>query len=228
MQEKPIYILIISLLFCSCDFTTAEQYYDMAYELEEKEKYAEAIPYLDKAIEKKADFKPALLNRGADKSMLNDYNGAITDYETILKYDADNTQALLNIGNNYKRLKNYEKSIKYYTQALSTKGAIKNDSTYLVINMPNQWESETDYYVRKYEIQYERGISYVYEKKYDLAIADLLEALKYVDDYPNAMSWIGEVYYHSNDTINARKYLSQASKYGMLEAEELLKKMDSE
>ncbi|PHS03094.1 MAG: hypothetical protein COA88_16055 [Kordia sp.] len=226
MRRNLIIILIICLITCSCDLRTADQYYDLAYELEEKGKYSEAIPYLDKAIEKRPDFKPALLNRGADKSILKNYKGAIEDYKQILKYDSDNTYALLNIGNNYKRLKDYEESITYYTRALNTKGAIRNDSTYLVINIPNEWESDSDYYVRQYEIQYERGISYVYEKKYALAIADLLEALKYVDDYPNAMSWLGEAYYYSKDTLNARKYLTKASEYGMLDAEELLKELE--
>lgn len=226
MLTKISGILIIFLLICSCDLRTAEDYFDLAYELEEKGKYSEAIPYLDKAIEKRPDFKPALLNRGADKSILKDYKGAIEDYKKILIYDSDNTIALLNIGNNYKRLKNYKESIAYYNRAINTKGAIKNDSTYLIINMPNEWESESDYYVRHYEIQYERGISYIYEEKYELAIADLLEALKYVDDYPNAMSWIGEAYYQLKDTLNARKYLTIASEYGMLDAEELLKKLE--
>lgn len=227
MQEKPIYILIISLLFCSCDFTTAEQYYDLAYELEEKGKYAEAIPYLDKAIEKKANFKPALLNRGADKSILKDYSGAIADYKIILKYDADNTQALMNIGNNYKRLDDNENAVLFYTKALNTKGAIKSDSIYIDINIYGQWDREADYYVRKYEIEFERGISYIHLKKYQLAIKDLKQSVEYRYELPDALSWLGEAYYYSKDTLNARKYLTKASKYGMLDAQELLKRLDS-
>ncbi|HHH53539.1 MAG TPA: tetratricopeptide repeat protein, partial [Bacteroidetes bacterium] len=121
MPKNLIYILSISILFSSCDFKTAEDYYDLAYELEEQGKYKEAIVFLDKAIEKKPDLKPALLNRGADKSALNDYSGAIKDYELILKYDSDNTLALMNIGNNYKRLKDYKKSVEFYTEALNSK-----------------------------------------------------------------------------------------------------------
>ena len=101
MLKNLIYISLISILLSSCDFKTAEDYYDLAYQLEEQGKYQEAIVFLDKAIEKKPDLKPALLNRGADKSILKDYNGAIRDYELILIYDSDNTLALMNIGNNY-------------------------------------------------------------------------------------------------------------------------------
>ncbi|WP_299444361.1 tetratricopeptide repeat protein, partial [uncultured Aquimarina sp.] len=218
MKRNLIQIFAIFLLFCSCDLKTAEQYYDLAFELEEKGKYAEAIPYLDKAIEKKPDFKPALLNRGADKSILKNYDGAIDDYKQILKYDSDNTIALMNIGNNYKRLKDYKKSVEFYNKALKTKGAIKSDSTYLVINFTNYKEKESDYYVRKYEIEYERGISHAYLKNYELAIKDLEQSIKYNYELPDALSWIGEVYYQLNDTINARKFLAMASDYGMLDA----------
>lgn len=178
-------------------------------------------------MKKKSDFKPALLNRGADKSMLNDYNGAIKDYKQILKYDSDNTIALMNIGNNYKRMKNYKKSVEYYTKALNTKGAIKSDSTYLLINLPNEWEKESDYFTRKYEIEYERGISYVYLKEYFLGIKDLKQAIKYNHELPDALSWTGEAYYELKDTLKARKYLTKASKYGLIDAKELLDKLDS-
>ena len=209
----------------SCDFKTAEDYYDLAYQLEEQGKYQEAIVFLDKAIEKKPDLKPALLNRGADKSILKDYNGAIRDYELILIYDSDNTLALMNIGNNYKRLKDYKKSVEFYTEALNSKGAIKSDSIYLEINLPNEWDKESDYYVRQHEIQFERGISYVYLKQYSNGIDDLKQAAKYNYEIPDALSWIGQAYYEMNDTLNARKFLSEASKYGMIDAKELLEKI---
>lgn len=226
MPKNLIYILSISILFSSCDFKTAEDYYDLAYELEEQGKYKEAIVFLDKAIEKKPDLKPALLNRGADKSALNDYSGAIKDYELILKYDSDNTLALMNIGNNYKRLKNYKKSVEFYTEALNSKGAIKSDSIYLELNYPNEWDKESDYYVRKHEIEFERGISYVYLKEYANGIKDLKQAIKYNYELPDALSWTGHAYYELKDTLNARKFLTEASKYGMIDAKELLEKID--
>ncbi|WP_262495029.1 hypothetical protein [Kordia jejudonensis] len=40
------------------------------------------------------------------------------------------------------------------------------------------------------------------------------------------MSWIGEAYYELNDTLNARKFLTEASKHGMIDAKELLEKID--
>jgi tetratricopeptide (TPR) repeat protein len=226
MLKNLIYISLISILLISCEFKTAEDYYYLAYELERQGKYKEAIIYLDKAIKKKPNLKPALLNRGADKSELNDFNGAIKDYKLILKYDSDNTLALMNIGNNYKRLKNYKKAVEFYTKALNSKGAIKSDKVYFDFNFPNEWDKESDYYVRKYEIEFERGISHIYLKEYIKGIKDLKDVIKYNYEVSDALSWTGQAYYEMNDTLNAIKFLSQAANYGMIDAKELLKKID--
>lgn len=226
MLKNLTYIFISVIFLISCDLKTAEDYFIIAFDLEEKGEYEKAITFLDKAIEKEPRFRPALLNRGADKSIIGDYKGAINDYQKIIEFDPKNTMALMNIGNNYRRLKKYEKSIDFYTKALNTKGAIKSDSTYVIINLATKWDKDSDYYVNEYEIKYERGISYVHLKQYNLAVKDLEETIKYVEDFPNAMSWTGEAYYYLNDTVKARKYLTQASKYGMLDAQELLKKLE--
>lgn len=228
MRKDRIYILLIFIFCVSCDLKTADDYYNLAFDLEEKGEYGKAIPFLDKAIEKRPKFRPALINRGADKSRIGNYTGAIEDNKLVLSFDPNNTLALMNIGNNYKRLKQYEKSIDFYSKALKTEGAIKSDSAYLSIRLPNEWDIDDDYYVRRYEIEFERGISYVYAKKYNLAITDLEQCIKYNYETPDALSWIGESYYQLNDTLNARKFLTQASKYGMLDAKELLGKMNKE
>ena len=225
MRKNRIYILLTFIICISCDLKTADDYYNIAFDLEQKGEYKKAIPFLDKAIEKKPKFRPALLNRGADKSAVEDYKGAISDYEKIIAFDSDNTLTLMNIGNNYKRLKQYDKSIEYYTRALKTKGAIKS-SIFIDFNINEKREKDTDYYVQKHEIEFERGISYVYSKKYNLAIKDLKQSIKYNYELPDAFSWIGESYYHLNDTLNARKFLTQASKYGLIDAKELLNKIE--
>lgn len=228
MRKTQIYILLTLIFFVSCDLKTAEDYYDIAFDLEEKGEYAKAIPFLDKAIKKKPKFRPALNNRGADKSALGDFKGAIEDYKKVLAFEPQNTLILMNIGNNYKRLKAYDKSIVFYTKALKTKGAIKSDSIYIDFNSNNDWDRNSDYYVRKYRIEFERGISYAYSENYKLAIKDLEQCIEYNYEVPDALSWIGESYYHLKDTLNARKFLTQASKYGMLDALQLLEKMENE
>ena len=226
MQKNQIYILLILMIFTSCDLKTAEQYYTLAYDFEEQGKYKEAIKMLDKAIEKKPDLKPVLLNRGADKSLLEDYKGAIEDYQKILKYDPDNTIALMNIGNNYKRLDKNRKAIEFYSKALKTKGAIKSDSIYLELNIFNEGEKDSDYYVRKNEIKYERGISFAKNGQYKLAIKDFEQVVKYDYERGSALVWLGESYLNLYDTVKAKKNLVEAAKLEIIDAKELLNKIN--
>ncbi|RPD91636.1 tetratricopeptide repeat protein [Aureibaculum marinum] len=221
MRKYSIYILFIFINYSSCDVITAEKYYDLAFELDEKGEYKKAIEYYNKAIEQKPEFRPALLNRGADKSALKDHIGAIKDYEKIIAFDSDNTLALMNIGNGYKRLNQYEKSIDYYSKALETKGAINFENIRLEFN---KWDTDSDYFVDKQEIKYERGISYALNKQYELAILDLEEVLKYNFEIANTSIWLGESYLYLSDTLNAKKHLTVAENLGMTDAKELLKK----
>lgn len=151
MPKNFIYILLILIFFSSCDLKTAVDYYNLAYDLEEKGQYEKAIEFLDKAIEKKSNFRPALLNRGADKSEIGDFNGAIEDYEKILEFDPDNTLVLGNIGNNYKRLGQQEKAIEYYNRALNTSGALKNSSEFN-LKFYNSFDNDFDYNVPEYQL----------------------------------------------------------------------------
>ena len=227
MRKNVIFILLISMIFSSCDLKTAEDYYNLAYELEEKGQYEKAIEFLDKAIEKKPDFRPALLNRGADKSEIGNFNGAIEDYEKILKFDPDNTLVLGNIGNNYKRLGLQEKAIEYYNRALETSGAVKNGSLQFALDFNKNFDKDIHYNVPDYHLYYERGISYSKDGKHLLAIKDLHEVLKYNYERANTLVWIGESYLAINDTTNAIQNLRESKELGILEAKELLEKLET-
>jgi len=208
MYSNKIIIYFSFLILFSCDMRTAKDYLDIAYDLETQEKYEKAILYLDKAIEKKPNFRPALLNRGADKSMLENYIGAIEDYKLLLRYDPDNTMALMNIGNSYKSLNKNEVAIDYYNKALETSGAISSDSIY--INIYDDWDRDEDYYVRENEIKLERGISYEKLGKCNLAIKDLEESFKYtsqnVQNRVLCADWLSNAYLSCKDTLSFLKY----------------------
>jgi len=226
MRKNQIYIFLIFIICSSCDLRTAEEYYNIAFDLEEKGEYKKAIEFLDKAIEKKPKYRAALINRGADKAEIGDFKGAIEDYKKIIDFDSDNTMVLMNIGNNYKRLKQNEKSVDFYTRALSTKGAIKSDSTYWEINISSDFDKDKDYHLRKFEIEYERGIVYAKIGKHKLAIRDLKQAVKFNYEKPNSLIWIGESYLYLKDTISAIKYLKESANLGMVDAKEILNKIE--
>lgn len=221
-----IVILFISVISSSCEIRDASSYYNESFDLEEEGKYEEAILLLDKAISKRKNFRPALINRGADKSIINDFEGAIIDYKLILGFDPDNTMVLTNIGNNFKRLKKYRIAINYYNEALKTKGAIKSDSIRLVVNYAFRWDNDADYHLNDYEIIYERGISQILNKSYKLGVEDLKYSLEKGYLVGNCQSWIGRAYYELNDTINAKKHLKEAIKYGFVDSKELLQKLN--
>ena len=68
-------------MFLSCDFKTAKDYFTEAEQLEEQGKYKEAISILDKAILKDNKLLGAYINRGANKSAIGDFKGAIATAE---------------------------------------------------------------------------------------------------------------------------------------------------
>lgn len=223
--NSKFYIIIILFFFSACNSKTAEEFFDMAFEFEENREYIKAIKSLDKAIEKKPEFRPALLNRGYYKFLLNDYNGAIEDYLKIITFDPHNTMALMNIGNNLKRLNKYRESVHFYIRALNTSGAKKYQKISFNCNILNEFDVDCDYHVYKYEIEYERGVSFFYLEKYALAINDFKNAIEYNYYLSDALYWTGKSYYHLNDTLEAKKHLLKAAKYGNIKAKDLLKKI---
>ncbi|TVZ53034.1 tetratricopeptide repeat protein [Dokdonia sp. Hel_I_53] len=226
-MRQYLIILFASLLFSSCDIRSADYYFNEAFDLEDDGKYEEAIKLLDKAINKRRNFRPALINRGADKSMIGDFEGAIEDYKLILAFDPDNTMVLNNIGNNFKRIEKYQIAINYYNEALKTEGAIKSDSIRLFINYAGRWDSDADYRMKDYEIIYERGISHILNKSYSSGIEDLKFSLNKNYQVGDIQSWIGQAYLKLKDTLNAQKHLKEAVRYGLIDAKELLNKLDS-
>lgn len=139
-----------------CRVKTANEYFEEAERLEEQEKYQEAILLLDKAIQKNPQLLGAYINRGADKSALENYKGAIEDYQKVVSLDSMNTLALFNLGNNFQRLQDYKNSLSYFNKALrsKTEGAITIEYN------PNQFIEADSYDVPSHEIFYARAVTY--------------------------------------------------------------------
>ena len=231
MREKLIYILIFSVILSSCDFTSAEEYYSQSFEFEENGDLKKAIELLDKAIDKKEKFRPALLNRGYYKTELGNLNGGIEDYLKLLKFDQDNTSALFNIGNNFSELDEHEKAIDYYSKALQTEGALKSwassDGGALAININfdlKRFDSDMDYNVLDCEIYFERGLEYLKLEQFDNAISDIEKSLKADNAKRDCYFLLGKAYVGKKDSINACDNFIKSAKLGDKEAREMLKK----
>jgi tetratricopeptide (TPR) repeat protein len=231
MREKLIYVLIFSVILSSCDFTSAEEYYSQSFEFEENGDLKKAIELLDKAIDKKEKFRPALLNRGYYKTELGNLNGGIEDYLKLLKFDQDNTSALFNIGNNFSELDEHEKAIDYYSKALQTEGALKSwassDGGALAININfdlKRFDSDMDYNVLDCEIYFERGLEYLKLEQFDNAISDIEKSLKADNAKRDCYFLLGKAYVGKKDSINACDNFIKSAKLGDKEAREMLKK----
>jgi len=145
------------LTFTSCDFKSSTDYNAEAEKLEQEGKISEAIPLLDKAIEKDPTNIYALINRGVDKSILEDYKGSIQDYTKIIEIDSDNALAFLNRGKNKKRLEDYQGAIEDFEKAIKTKGG---EMLYMDKVENSFIETGFEFDVAMEEIRFERGIAY--------------------------------------------------------------------
>lgn len=226
MENKILFFVFFLLVITSCDLVSHTHYFNQAVKLEKKGDYKQAISLLNKAIEQKPNFRPALINRGVDKSLLEDYKGAIEDYNLILDFDSDNTMALLNIGNNYKRLSSYNKAIKYYSKALKTDGATSYKFE-VRLRFNNEEDNDTDYYVNESEIYFERGLAYLLNAQYKKAIFDFQKAINSNYEIAKSYYFIGEAYYKNGNFNLAKENYLSSQKFGIENIDKELMRVDS-
>jgi tetratricopeptide (TPR) repeat protein len=231
MFKETAILIFTFLIFSSCDFTNASEYYNRAIDLEKQEKHKEAILSLDRAIVKEPKFRPALLNRGNYKTEIGDFQGAIDDFNLLLVFDQDNTAALFNIGNSFSLLKEHKQSIDYYSKALNTKGALRtipiSNGGYLdmITNSDfKNFDSDMTYQMYDCLIYFERGMEYLYAKKYDKAISDITKSLKANNAEKDCYFLLGKAYLGKKDSINACQNFIESAQLGDQEARDMLKK----
>lgn len=209
------------LLLHSCDFKTADDYYNLAKALEDENKFEEAIEMHDLALKKNPKMRPSLINRGADKSALGDYKGAIKDYNAILKFDSDNLLAMMNIGNNYENLNEFDKAIQYYTDVLESDQLISSGPFKLTFN--TDLFPDEGYRIEEYEALFERGTAYLIYNDFENAIIDLDKLVRTGYMVKDANYYLGEAYLGINDTIKACEYFKLSYKNGAFEAKDQIK-----
>jgi tetratricopeptide (TPR) repeat protein len=214
-------LIAISLLitFISCDFTSAEEYYNEAIKLTRKGKWKEASVFLDKAIEKKPTFKLALIKRGREKAIwLDDYEGGIEDLNKALTIDPNNTLALYYIGYIHGDQQKHKKAIEYQLKALKSKSIKQKPS--VKENLYDDYESL--YTVDESTIHYELGLQYVRIEEFDKAIENLHKTVAAKSHLQDAYFLLGEAYIGKKDTISACPNFMKSAKLGDQEAQKML------
>lgn len=114
------YIILFSIL-TSCD-KSANYYYNLACDEEQKRNFDKAIQYLDKAISINPKDIVALNNRAFDNLELKHYDLAENDFKKMLELDANCPGAFYGLGFLNYQLKNYTKAIEYFDTVIKIKG----------------------------------------------------------------------------------------------------------
>ena len=207
------------MTFTSCDFKSSADYNAEAEKLESEGKYEEAILLLDKAIEKDPENIYALINRGVDKSILEDYTGAINDYTKIIEIDSDNALAFLNRGKNKKRLEDYQGAIEDFEKAIKTKGG---EMIYMDKVENSFVETGFEFDVAMEEIRFERGIARYNIDSLRLAFDDFNFCIDKNYEKPASLYWRGIIYVAYGMNQEGCSDLKEAHKLGDSDAQEMI------
>jgi lipoprotein NlpI len=218
---KQIVIILTILTFTSCDFKSSADYNAEAEKLEQEGKYTEAIPLLDKAIDKDPNNIYALINRGVDKSILKDYKGSIDDYTKVIELDSDNALAFLNRGKNKKRLEDYQGAINDFEKAIKTKGG---ERLYMDKVENSFVETGFEFDVAMEEIRFERGIARYNIDSLNLAFEDFNFCLEKNFGRSASFYWRGIIYVAYGMNTEGCSDLNEAQKLGDPDAQEMIDK----
>ncbi len=222
-MRKILWIIAIIGICVSCKKKHPGEYFNEALKLEQNGDYEAAIKLLDEAINIDPRCRPALLNRGVDKSILEDYSGAIKDYELLISVDKKNALALFNMGKNYGRLNDYKQGIILYNKTLNMTGCRPaNEPFFELVDPANDWDRDSDYHVTRNEVLFERGIAYAETDQHKKAIVDMQYVVDNELGKESALVWIGESYLALKDTTMAVRNLEEATQLGMTDAKEIL------
>jgi len=219
MKQLPFIFTL--LILTACDFKSSEDYHKEANGLEKQKKYKEAIVILDKAIEKDPKNIKALLDRGVDKSIIEDFKGSIIDYTRVIEIDHDNGLAFLNRGKNKKRIEDYTGAIADFNEAISTKGG---ENLYLDKVENSFIETGFEFDIKMEEIRFERGIAYYNIDSLKKALDDFNFSLQKNFALSDSYYWRGLIYIRYNMKSEGCNDLNKARELGDPDAKVLIDK----
>jgi len=150
-------LFFIGFALVSCDFTPYEDYYNQAIDHTRKGDYKEALYYIDKSIRQNPNITDSYFLRAECKIELDDWEGALLDYQEIIILNPQNTLALYAAAALNGHLENYKLAILLYTKALNTPGAIDFGTQLESFTITANLDYNLDEQMYKVEIQFSRG-----------------------------------------------------------------------
>ena len=223
IKNKIATKIVVFILFCliatSCNIKLSDYYNSEAQKLESEEKFEEAIVLLDKAIKKNPKNIYALMNRGVDKSLLEDFNGAIEDYSRIIEINEQNTLAYLNRGKNKARIEDYEGAIEDFDKAIITKGG-----EFLWMDKVENplIDNGFEFDVMMEEIRYERGFSRYNIGNYRVAYDDFIFCIQKNFHLSTNYYMAGLVFIAYQNMEEACEMFAKSKMYGNQDAQEMI------
>lgn len=218
---RCLMVVFSFVLLTGCDFRSSDDYHRAANKLEQEGKFIEAIACLDKAIRKEPRNVEALLDRAVDKSILNDFKGAIDDYSRVCELDSGNGLAFLNRGKNKMRLKDYTGALVDFDKAITTKGG---EPLYIDKVENPSFETGFEYDVKMEEIKFERGIAYYRIDSLKKAFEDFNFCVQKSYLLPDCYYWTGMIYLRYDMNPEGCRNLRKAVELGAPNAKEILDK----
>ena len=206
-KEKKVELKTINTpMYNEAENKEAKEYYDKAYEFNEKGDFKNCIKWYKKCIEADPKFVEAYDNMGAVYRRNGDLENAKLNYNKSIELYPQGSMAHQNLGIVYLIEKKYDKALEQYAIMQ------KNDST------------DAEGYYGTVQI-------YFSLKNYSAAVKNAAKTLEiyeatnspYIGD---AQYMLGLSYYYSNDKKNAKIYLQQAKKNGASIPADMLKELD--
>lgn len=175
-MKKIIILITFFIFFLGCKNEQAKKYYQKAYELEERERYREAIKELDQAIDLHPTFEQAYLDRAIDKSIIGDFVGAIKDLDVLIELRPEGIDPYVHRAEYKRMLEKYESAIEDLEFALSLKKPIIVDRIIIgatEMNYDNAFIKNENFDTKLENILFERALSNFALGNYKTAFQDL-------------------------------------------------------
>jgi tetratricopeptide (TPR) repeat protein len=185
-----------------------------------KGKYPEAVHSLKRFIETNDSSKAAYFSLGNSYIGLLKYDSAIINFSKILKLDSTETDAYVSRAFCHKKLEMYHDAIIDYLKitkkrktdiesiCLLAECKYSSGDTTGALDVLNSADKE--FHILSESGYYIRGTINLYHMKYDSAIVDFSEVIRYKVHHDDVLTLRGLAYYCKEDYENAKKDLTEA------------------
>jgi len=198
--------------------------------LMQENKFEQAVPYLNRALEKRPEWSEAYNVRAVAFFEQEDYQKAIEDFNQAIALDSSSYTAFYNRGNAYQELGQYQQALDDYTAAIRKQPNIKDiyinrGVVYYTLNNYEQALKDFNFALRLEEdprARLNRAKTYIARHIWSEALNDLNKLIQQQPDHAEAYYLAGLAYQRTDQAEEACRALERASGLGNEDAETAL------